>query len=149
MGSLERLLEGGPPIDGVDVVLLLAHLVADARVDEHRLAARADDERTHPEPDPVPRIGGRATLPERLRHHAKHRAAIEREESVGQRQELELTENHADCFNSMSRPRVLDGCTKAMREPWAPALGVSSMRRTPFPLRAASAASMSGTRRQK
>ncbi len=105
-------------------------------------------ERPHAERDAVAVVGRRPPLPQRLRHDAEHRAAVERERAV---ESARSARRHRASSrlpsSSTSSPCVLAGWMNAMREPCAPARGRSSMSRTPRAFRSASAASMSGTRR--
>ena len=83
------------------------------------VSVAADQQRTHAEPDAVPLVGRARRFPERLRHDAEHRAAIEAEAAVAQRDQLEVAEDHEriaresdsglDCFSSTSTPCALDG----------------------------------------
>ena len=81
-------------IDAVDVVELRVFLVAEPGVDDHRPHA-AHDERPHRERDAVAIVGRRLPRPQRLRHDAEHRAAVEAEEAVVQRDQLEIAERIA------------------------------------------------------
>ena len=70
---------------------LPALLVAQPRVDDHRARA-ADDQRTQGEGDAIVLIGRGVRGPHRLRHNAKHGAAIETEKTVAERDELHVPE---------------------------------------------------------
>ena len=117
----ERVVEVIAALEAVDVGALGVHLVAAAGVDEHRPLA-PHDERPHAEGNPVAIVGRQPPLPQRAGHDAEHRAAIEGEEAVGQRDELEVAKRvrpgrvkrgtvagarpapTAGCFSSTSTP---------------------------------------------
>jgi hypothetical protein len=96
------------PSPAVDLEAFRVHLVADPRVDDERHVG-AHHERSQPEQDPVLLVGRRSTLPQRLRHDAEHRPAIQAEVPVEKRNEFEVAEFHARWTNSTSTPCVLDG----------------------------------------
>ena len=73
---------------------LRVHLVAAAGVDDHGLRA-ADDERPQAQGNAVAIVGRQTRFPERARHDPEHRAAIELEEAVRDRDQLEVAEGVA------------------------------------------------------
>ena len=139
-------------VEAVDLLQLRVHLVAGAGVDDHQRPRRAPhQQRPHRHVDRVALVGRRALLPQRLRHDAEHRAAVEPEVAVEQRRESrspELSLEHARAAASArpARRARSTGWMKATSEPCAPSRGVSSISRTPLSLRRASAARMSATR---
>src|SRR5262249_37712670 len=78
----------------VHLMKLRVVFVPEAGVDEHRPYS-ADDERTHRHPNPVSIVRRRLSLPQRLRHDAEHRAAVEAEEAVAHGDQLEVSERKA------------------------------------------------------
>jgi hypothetical protein len=90
----ERVVEVARPIDAVDIVKFAVVLAAEAGVDEHR-PRTAHDERPHGQQNAVSLVGHRVLRPQRLRDYAEHRAAVEPEEAVEQRDELEISERVA------------------------------------------------------
>src|SRR5579883_570862 len=66
------------------------HLVAAAGFDQDRVLAGADDVAVEAARDPVQLVRGRLPAPERLRHHAEHRAAIPPVDCRAHRRDLEL-----------------------------------------------------------
>ena len=145
------------PIEAVDVGALRVHLVAAAGVDDHQRARAPHEQRPHRHRDAVALVGRGALLPQRLRHDAEHRAAVEPEVAVEQRRELEVansppapipTPKHRSASASVrpARRARWTGWMNATSEPCAPSRGVSSIRRTPFAFSCASAARMSSTR---
>ena len=87
----ERVFEMSRPLDAVDLLELRVLLVTHSSVNQHRPDA-ADDEGTHGQPDPVPLVGRRSGSPQRPGHDAEHRATIEPEETVGERNQLQVAE---------------------------------------------------------
>ena len=79
----QRVIQVSRALDPVDIDELLAFLVAEARVDDHR-ARSADDERPHRQNNSVALVGRRRLLPQGLRHHAEHRTPVEAEEAVAE-----------------------------------------------------------------
>ena len=90
----QRVIEVSGAFDAVDVDELLAFLVAEPRVDNHR-ARSTDDERSHRQNNSVALVGRRLLLPQGLRHDAEHRASVEAEEAVADRDELEVAQSAA------------------------------------------------------
>ena len=90
-GLGERVIEVPRAIDAVDLAELRVLLVAEPGVDDHRAHA-ADDQRPHRQRDAVAIVGRRLRRPQRLRHDAEHRAAVEPEEAVVQRDQLEIAD---------------------------------------------------------
>ena len=100
-------------------------------------------------------VGRRLRRPQRLRHDAEHRAAVEPRRSRrrarsargrracsaddGARRAARLI-GAAGCFSSTSTPCALDGWMNATSAPSAPGRGCSSISRTPRALSCASAA---------
>jgi hypothetical protein len=79
-------------VDRVDVDALCVHLVANPRVDEQTRRAGSDEQRPRGQVNAVAIVCRGASLPERLRHHAKHRAAVETEIGVKERRQFEVAE---------------------------------------------------------
>ena len=79
------------------------------------LARRADEQRPHAERDAVPLVGRRALLPQRLRHDAEHRAAVEAEVAVGEREQLEVAERRRAASSTPDRRRLLQLDQHAVR----------------------------------
>ena len=79
-------------------------LVAQPGVDDHRPRA-ADEQRPHRQRDAVRSSGGALRRPQRLRHDAEHRAAVEPEEAVEQRDQLEVAERETR-IDVRSMPRL-------------------------------------------
>src|SRR5436190_3825794 len=78
----ERVFDLGRPVlplihDAVDVPKLVVLFVSQARVDQDEPVAVLDQEAAQREGDAIAIIGGDAALPQRLRYHAEHRAAVE------------------------------------------------------------------------
>src|SRR6185369_1614134 len=116
-GLCERVVEmPGAPLDAVSLEELLAFLVAHPGVDDHRPGS-TNDERTHGQANPVPVIGPGLLRPHRLRDHAEHRAAVQAEESIADRYQLEVTEGvPLDwLYGCRIRPRRRAGGAKAVR----------------------------------
>ena len=88
-GLGHRHLERTGAIDAVDIVELRALLAAEPGVDQHGARA-ADDQRPHRERDAIARVGRRSLLPHHFRHGAEHRAAVESDQAIAQRDELEI-----------------------------------------------------------
>src|SRR5687767_15096057 len=65
-------------LDTVDVEELRGFLVASAVVDEHQAHVVLDQETPHAERNAVACVRRDAAFPEWLRHHAEHRAPVER-----------------------------------------------------------------------
>ena len=93
---LERVIEVTGPVEAVDVTRLLGHLLADAAVHEHPAPRRLDEQRAHRQLDPMPVVGGRQRLPQRARHHAEHRPAVEPERAVVQDADLHVADRQRD-----------------------------------------------------
>ena len=87
----ERVIQVARAIEAVDVAELLVFFVARTSIDDHRPGA-ADDERPHGEQDPVALVGRSLGRPQRLRHDTEHRAAVEAEEAVVHRDQLQVTQ---------------------------------------------------------
>src|SRR5687767_14584344 len=107
-------------VDGVDVRALRVHLVADPGVHEQACRPVLDEKRPRRELDPVTRVRCRPALPQRLRHHAEHGAAVEPEICIKKRRQLQIADmdrrlhfEGSSCFSSTSTPWVLDGWMKA------------------------------------
>ena len=78
----ERILQLGPAlgpgvIDAVDVLELLALLVADPRIHEDQAVVVLDQQAPQRQTNPVPRVGDDTAFPQGLGHHAEHGAAVE------------------------------------------------------------------------
>ena len=99
-GGRQRVRQVEVALEAVDLGLLRRHLVARARVDQHRPRA-AHQQAPHRHADPVALVGRRLLLPERLRHDAEHRAAVEVEEPVRDGDELDVAE--ANRFRQLRR----------------------------------------------
>ena len=141
-------------------------LVAEARVDDHRPHA-ADDERPHRQRDAIALVGGRLRRPQRLRHDAEHRAAVEpRKKPSHSEIELEIAEREprdrrmadltelADCAWRLAtaasarpaRRAPPTGWMNATSAPSAPGRGCSSMSRDAARLQLRERRAMSSTR---
>jgi hypothetical protein len=81
-------------LDPVDAAELVAHLRARARLDDDDVIRIADEQAAHVHLDAVQCVGGLLLLPEHLRDHAEHRAAIELEGSVAEDVDLEPAQTH-------------------------------------------------------
>ena len=114
-------------------LLLGVHLVADAAVDDHPAPLRLDQQRPHRQLDAVAIVGRRLLLPQRPRHDAEHRAAVEPEGAVVKRSSaarsperqsrcgVEVARRRgAACFSSTSTPCAADGWMNATSAPSAP-----------------------------
>ena len=64
-------------LESIDVVELRVLFVPRAGIDEHEPDVVLDQEAPHPERNPVAFVGRDLAFPERLRHDAEHRAAVE------------------------------------------------------------------------
>ena len=90
-GCRERMRQVDVALETIDVRLFLRHLVARARIDQHR-SRTAHQQTPHRHADPVPFIGRRLRLPERFGNHAEHRAAVQVEKAVRHRDDLDVSE---------------------------------------------------------
>ena len=153
----ERMVEMPVAVERVDVALLRVHLVAGAAVDDHPAPVGLDDQRPHRQLDPVAVVGRRLRLPQRPRHDAEHRAAVEPEQPVvhagraGDRPTAAASTSRVDG----AVRRLLQLHEHAVRggrmderdqRASAPGRGCSSTSRTPRAFSCASAARMSSTR---
>ena len=116
-GLGQRVVEVVRAVEAVDVRALGVHLVAAAGVDEQRPLA-AHDQRPHAERDAVAVVGRQPLLPQRPRHDAEHRAAVEAEEAVGERDQLEVAERMA---NGRAKSGTVAGRPAGRRRPAASA----------------------------
>ena len=91
----QRVIQMAAAIDRVDLVELRVLFVADARIDDHG-PPPSDDERPHRQGDAVALVSRRFPLPQRLGHDAEHRAAVQAEEAVADRNQLELAHRKRD-----------------------------------------------------
>jgi hypothetical protein len=87
----QTVIEVSDSLQPEDLRLLSSRLVSYTRVDQHRPRS-PHEQRAHREPDAVALVGGRPRLPQDLRHDTEHRAAIEMEEAVTERDQLEIAE---------------------------------------------------------
>ena len=81
-GGGERVLQLGRALqslvlDAVDVEELGVLLVAEGGVDEHQAVGMLDQQAAHRQRDPAPLVVADPPAPERIGHHAEHRAAVE------------------------------------------------------------------------
>jgi hypothetical protein len=87
----ERRVQVPAAVDAVDVVKLRIVFVADSGVDQHCPHA-ADDKRAHGQEDASTVVRRGLLFPERLGHDAEHGAAVQTNEPVEQRDQLELAD---------------------------------------------------------
>jgi hypothetical protein len=105
------LRESLGPLDGVDVPELRVVLRARARIDQDLLTVPFEEETRHPHLDAVPLVGRHGAIPEDLRHHAEHGAAVQAEASA--RDEVDLVRTDGE-----RRDRGLHGrCTGVPHKP--------------------------------
>ena len=81
-------------LDPVDPAQLVAHFRARAGLDDDDVIRIADEHTVHVQFNAVQRIGDLLLLPEHLRDHAVHRAAVELERSVAEDVDLEPAQAH-------------------------------------------------------
>ncbi len=79
-------------LDPVNLPELLTYFVAGARFHQDGLPSRAHQQTIHRHLDSVLRIARDFLFPEYLRHHAKHRAAIQKQLPVGDDVKFQFTE---------------------------------------------------------
>ena len=90
-GLGERVIEVIAAIELVDLALF-ASILSPQPASMSTVVSPPDEQRPHAERDAVAIVGRQPLLPQRPRHHAEHRAAVEAEEAVGQRDQLEVAE---------------------------------------------------------
>ena len=91
-GVGQAVIEVIAPIESVDRRALRVHLVAAPGVDDGGQPVAPHHQGTHAQRNAVPIVGRQLGFPQRARHHAEHGAAVEREEAVAQRHQLEIAE---------------------------------------------------------
>jgi hypothetical protein len=103
-GVREGMVQVPRPVDSVDRGALGVHLRANPRIDDHRLVCGgvADDQRAQAQENTIFLVGRRALLPQRFRDDAKHRAAVEAEESVEERNEFQIAKSHVAFRRALS-----------------------------------------------
>ena len=82
-------------VDGKHLREARIEFIADPRIHQHRSLAGADQQGVQSHQNPVCFIRRLELLPEHLRHHAKHGAAIETKQAVGDQIELYVSKLHA------------------------------------------------------
>ena len=90
-GIRQRVIQVIRAVEPVEVGELGIELVATARVNQDGLVA-PDQQGPHAQGNAVPVVGRQALLPQRARHRAEHGAAVEREEPIRQRCQLEAAQ---------------------------------------------------------
>jgi hypothetical protein len=101
-------------VDGEDVGLFGAPLVAHARLDEYPSVADVEQQRPPRHADPVARVGRVAPLPDGLGHDAEHGAAVESEAREHQR--LELVDGHGWLERVVSRRPAWLRCPEGAKQ---------------------------------
>ena len=89
-GRRERVVEIPAAFGGELVLERQAALVPHPRIDQHRSRA-AHDELTDRQLDAIVLVRGEPGVPNRSRHNAEYRAAIETERPIAQRDDLQIT----------------------------------------------------------
>src|SRR5213594_2351871 len=120
----ERVFEAGAPLpalvlDAVDVLELVAFLVAEPGVDQHESRVVLHEEAAQRQRDAVAVVRGDAPLPQGLRHHAEHGPAVQVlhpgfERMAGQAADLESRVRHQSNAECGVRNAECEG-----RHPWA------------------------------
>ena len=82
----------GPPVATANAPLGRREPLPEAGIDEHELPPALDEQAVGRHRDPVLLVAPLDPVPERLRHHAEHRAAVEREGGVGNEVEAQRPE---------------------------------------------------------
>src|ERR1043165_6966970 len=100
----QALAESWRALDAVHLGLARRPLVAESRLDEDALAPALDEETVGVEADAVQRVGRRNSLPERARHDAEHRAAVEAELCAGHDLNAVVAELHRRLCRERRRP---------------------------------------------
>src|SRR5262249_31472183 len=90
-GLRERVIEMPRAVHTVDVLERCVLLVAEPGVYDHGSHA-ADDQWPHRERDAIARVRGRSLLPQRLRDHTEHRAAVQTEEPITDGDQLKIAD---------------------------------------------------------
>jgi hypothetical protein len=109
-GFGQRMIQVTRALDGVHVVELVVVLVANPGIDQHRPHA-THQQRPGRQADPVLVVGRRLGRPQHPRHHAKHRAAVEAEETIAQRRQFEVANLVADVSLCRAANRLRRRCS--------------------------------------
>ena len=92
--ALETVEQRGRSADAINVRKLRVELVADARLDQDILRAGPHQQTVQAHRHAIAGVGWDLFLPQRLRHHAEHLAAVEREGAVGKGPDVEVAQFH-------------------------------------------------------